>query len=63
MLTVFSLNNDVSSNTTILAFSLNRKITTLRKGKKKSQLSGSKFCFPFSLEWYYTVRYVSEFHY
>ena len=36
MLTVFYLKNDVSSNTTILAFnSLNLKIRTLQKRKKK----------------------------
>ena len=64
MLTVFYLKNDVSSNTTILAFnSLNLKIRTLQKRKKKSQISGSKFCFPLSLEWYDPVRYVNEFHY
>ena len=40
MLTVFSLKNDVSGNTTILAFSLNLKNTTLQKirGKKRVKL-------------------------
>ena len=45
----------------LIRFSL--KLGHCRKGKKKSQISGSKFCFPLSLERYDPVRYVNEFHY